>query len=222
MVSVDIVHRLSRHCLWTEWMMSMDSVDIVHGLGGHCPWTRIPTLQPDNVHWVHGLSTDGFKPYGYLSVESLLYIFISKIFAVWVLFVNWFCSNLHKKLYITSLYWFSVLYIFSQKETSVLHLCLCIQNKCSYFIQLFCFNNADHLAMLCTKKKSIRWSLAPITMLQASVPTFQKSQNQYLICPPFSLTVTVHPCLTERTHCGVVMSARCIPCCHDCWHKFVQ
>ena len=28
------------------------------------------------------------------------------------------------------------------------------------------------------------------------------------MCPPFSLTVAVHPCLTERTQCGVVMSAR--------------
>ena len=31
MVSVDIVHGLSGHCLWTEWTISMDSVNIVHG-----------------------------------------------------------------------------------------------------------------------------------------------------------------------------------------------
>ena len=56
---------------------------------------------------------------------------------------------------------------------------------------------------------------------QTPVPKFRKSQNQYLVCPPFSLTVAVHPCLSERTRCWVVMSARCIPCCHDRWHKSV-
>ena len=77
-----------------------------------------------------------------------------------------------------------------KNETSALHLCLFIPNKCSYFIQLFCFNNVDHLPMLCTKQKSIiRRSLAPITTPQAPVPKFRKSQNQYLVCPPFSLSV---------------------------------
>ena len=58
MDSVDIVHGLSGHCPWTQWTLSMDSVDIVHGLSGHGPWTLVPILQQDNVHWVHGLSTD--------------------------------------------------------------------------------------------------------------------------------------------------------------------
>ena len=70
-------------------------------------------------------------------------------------------------------------------------------------------------------KMIIRWTLVPITTPQAPVPKFWKSQNQYRVCPPFSLTVAVHPCLTERTHFWVVMSAICIPCCHDHWHKSV-
>ena len=114
--------------------------------------------------------------------------------------------------YLTVIYW-------HKKDTSASHLCLFIPNKCSYFIQWFCFNNDDHLTMLCTKQKSIRWSLTPITTPQAPVPKFRKSQNQYLVCPPFSLTVAVHPCLTERTHFWIVMSARCISCCCDRWHK---
>ena len=56
---VDIVHGLNGQCPWTQWTLSMDLVDNVHLLSGHCPWTFVPILQPDNVHWVHGLSTDG-------------------------------------------------------------------------------------------------------------------------------------------------------------------
>ena len=108
-----------------------------------------------------------------------------------------------------------------KKETSALHLCLFIPNECSYFIQLFCFNNVDYLAMLCTKQKSIRWSLAPKTTPQTPVPKFRKSQNQYLVCPQISLTVAVHLCPIERTHCWVVISAMCIPCGHDSCHKSV-
>ena len=102
---------------------------------------------------------------------------------------------------------------------SSLHLCLCSPNECGCFIQLFFLNNVDHLAMLCTKPKSIRLSLAPVTMPQARVPKFRKSQNQYLVCPPFSLAVAVHPCRIERTHCWVVMSVRRIFCCQDHLHK---
>ena len=40
MVLMNIVHGLSGHCPWTEWIMPMDSVDIVHGLSGQCPWTQ--------------------------------------------------------------------------------------------------------------------------------------------------------------------------------------
>ena len=39
--------------------------------------------------------------------------------------------------------------------------------------------------MLRTKQKSIRWSLASITTPQAPVPTFRKSQNQYLVSSVF-------------------------------------
>ena len=58
----------------------------------------------------------------------------------------------------------------------------------SYFIQLLCFNNIDHLAMLCTKQKTIRWPSASIKRPQAPVPKFRKSLNQHIVCPPFSLT----------------------------------
>ena len=64
------------------------------------------------------------------------------------------------------------LYTDPKKETSALHLCLLLPNECSYFIQLFCFNNVDHLATLYTKPKSIWWSLASITTTQALVPKF--------------------------------------------------
>ena len=57
------------------------------------------------------------------------------------------------------------------------------------------FNNVDHFAKFCTKQKSIWGSLAPITTPQAPVPKFWKSQNQFLVCPPPSLTVAIHPCL---------------------------
>ena len=36
---------------------------------------------------------------------------------------------------------------------SAIRLCLFIPNEYSYFIQLFCFDNVDHLAMLCTQNK---------------------------------------------------------------------
>ena len=88
--------------------------------------------------------------------------------------------------------------------------------ECSYLNQLFC-NKVDHLEVLHTKQKSMQWSLAPITTPQAQVPKFRKPHNQYLVCPPFSLT---YPCLTELAH-GWVVSDRCIPCCHDRWHKSV-
>ena len=58
---MDTVHEFSGHCPWSQWTSSMDWVDIVHGLSGYCPWTLVPILQPDNVHWVHGLSTDRLK-----------------------------------------------------------------------------------------------------------------------------------------------------------------
>ena len=112
--------------------------------------------------------------------------------------------------------------ILTQKKERPLYIYVCLfQTNAAIFIQLFCFNNVDHLAMLCTKQKSIRWSYMPIRTPQAPVSKFQKSQNQYLVFPPFSSTVAVHPCLTERTYCSVVMSARRIPCCHDRWHKSV-
>ena len=116
------------------------------------------------------------------------------------------------------------LYILTQKkETPGLHLCMLVPNKCIDFIQLFCFSNVDHLAMLHvrTKQKSIRWSLAPITTPQHQYPNFE-SHKLNILCPLFSLIVAVHPCLTERTHCWVVMSVRCIPCCRDRWHKSVM
>ena len=56
MVSVDIVHGLSGHCPWTQWTMSMDSVDIVHGPSFQY---SSRTMSMDSVHWVHGLSADG-------------------------------------------------------------------------------------------------------------------------------------------------------------------
>ena len=74
MVSVDIVHGLSGYCPLTEWTLSMDWVDVVHGLGGHCTWTLVPILQPDNVHWVHGLSTDG-KLNAWSSSQCMSFIF---------------------------------------------------------------------------------------------------------------------------------------------------
>ena len=70
-VSLDIVHGLSGHCPWTQWTLaSLDILDIVHGLWTF-PWTQwalsmdfVPILNRmlstdmDNVHQVHGLSTD--------------------------------------------------------------------------------------------------------------------------------------------------------------------
>ena len=73
--------------------------------------------------------------------------------------------------------------------------------------------------MLCAKQKSIRWSLAPMKTPQAQVPEFRKLQNQYLVLSPFALTVAVHPCLTERKRCRVVMIVRFILRCHNIWHN---
>ena len=65
MDSVDIVHGLSGHCPWTnvhglcpwsEWTLSIESVDIVHGPSFQYSSRK---MSMDNVHWVHGLSTDG-------------------------------------------------------------------------------------------------------------------------------------------------------------------
>ena len=41
-----------------------------------------------------------------------------------------------------------------KKETSASHLCLLFSNECSYFIQLFCFNNVDHLAVCYAPNKN--------------------------------------------------------------------
>ena len=70
-VSLNIVHGLSGRCPWTPWTLaSLDIFDIVHGLWTF-PWTQwalsmdfVPILiwmlstDMDNVHQVHGLSTD--------------------------------------------------------------------------------------------------------------------------------------------------------------------
>ena len=102
-----------------------------------------------------------------------------------------------------------------KQETSALHLCLLIPNACRHFIQMFCFNNVDYSTMVCAKQKSIRWTLVPMTTPQAPVPKFRKSQNQYLV---YSSCFN-HPSITEQTRCWDFMSARCIPYCHDHWHK---
>ena len=105
--------------------------------------------------------------------------------------------NTHKACCL-NIYW-------HKKETSALHLCLSIPNECSYFILLFCFNHVDHLAMLCTKQKSIRWSLAPIITPQAPAQISKVTKSMSRVSS-ISLTVAVYPGLTERTHCRVVYS----------------
>ena len=69
-----------------------------------------------------------------------------------------------------------------KQETSALHVCLFIPNACRHFIQMFCFNNVDHSAIVCAKQKSIRWTLAQMITQQAPVAKIRKSQNQYLVC----------------------------------------
>ena len=87
-----------------------------------------------------------------------------------------------------------------------LYICLFIPNECSYFFQLLCFNNGDHLAMLCTKQKSIWWSLAPITRPQAQVPEFRKSQNQFLMCLPQYIPVSLNRHTAELWVPGVFLA----------------
>ena len=75
MDSVDIVHGLSGqspgssgrldniHFSWTQWTLSSPVIlDFAHCISGHLSTLSFQySMSMDNVHWVHGLFTDG-KP----------------------------------------------------------------------------------------------------------------------------------------------------------------
>ena len=164
--------------------------------------------------------------YSYIFLMAFISINVTNI--ILTVFIKWFLKNLCK-CRVMHTYMSSITHVNVMLAHAAKHILTQKRNVRFTFMSVYSKRMQLFYSIILLQQ---RWSFS-IVMHQTKINSMvisannaaststqiSKSQNQYLMYPPFSLTVAVHPWLTERTHCWVVMSARCIPCGHDRGHK---